>query len=33
MVVTDKAKMSGYHKNIWFSKRAITNIVDLRNII
>ena len=25
MVVTHKEKMAGYHKNIWFSKRAITN--------
>ena len=25
--------MAGYHKNIWFSKRAITNIIALRNII
>ena len=24
MVVTHKEKMSGYHKNIWFSKRAET---------
>ena len=32
MVVTHKAKMAGYNKNIWFRKRAITNIIDLRNI-
>ena len=33
MVVTHKAKMAGYHKNIWFSKRSITNIIALSNII
>ena len=33
MVVAHKAKMAGYHKNIWFSKRAITNIIALRNVI
>ena len=33
MLVTHKAKMAGYHKNIYFSKRAITNIIALRNII
>ena len=33
MVVTHKAKIVGYHKNIWFNKRAITNIIALRNII
>jgi hypothetical protein len=31
MVVTRKAKMPGYHKTIWFSKRAITNIIALRD--
>ena len=25
--------MAAYHKNIWFSKRAITNIISLINII
>ena len=25
--------MAGYHKNIWFSKKAITNIIALSNII
>ena len=33
MVVTHKAKMAGYNKNIWFRKRAITNIIDLGKII
>ena len=33
MVVTHKAKMAGYHKNIWFSKRSITNIIALSNVI
>ena len=33
MLVTHKAKMAGYHKNIWFSKRSITNIIALSNVI
>ena len=33
MAVTHKAKMAGYHKNIWFRKRAITNIITLSKII
>ena len=33
MVVTHKAKMAGYHKTIWFSKRSITNIIALINVI
>ena len=33
MVVTQKEKMAGYHKSIWFSKRAIANIVDFSNVI
>ena len=33
MEVTHKENMAGYHKNIWFSKRAITNIIALINII
>ena len=33
MVVTHKAKMAGYNKNIWFRKRAITNIIYLGKII
>ena len=33
MVVTNKAKMAGYSINIWFSNRAITNIIALINII
>ena len=33
MLVTHKAKMPGYHKNVWFSKKAIANIVALSNLI
>ena len=33
MVVTHKSKMAGYHRNILFSKRAITNIIALRKSI
>jgi hypothetical protein len=33
MVVTRKATMEGYNKNVWFSTRAITNIIALRNLI
>ena len=33
MLLTHKAKIAGYHKNVWFNKRAITNIIDLSNII
>ena len=33
VVGNHKEKMAGYHKNIWFSKRAITNIIALSNII
>jgi hypothetical protein len=33
MVVTRNATMSGYNKPVWFSTRAITNIIDLRNLI
>ena len=33
MVVRRKAKINGYHKNVWFSKRAITNILALSNLI
>ena len=33
MLLTHKAKIAGYHKKIWFSKRAITNITALSNII
>jgi hypothetical protein len=29
MTVTHKATMPGYHKDVWFSKRAITNIIAL----
>jgi hypothetical protein len=33
MVVTRKAYMAGYHKTVWFSKKAITNIIAIRNLI
>jgi hypothetical protein len=33
MVVTRKATMEGYNKTVWFSTRAITNIIALQNLI
>jgi hypothetical protein len=33
MVVTRKATMEGYNKTVWFSTRAITNIIVLHNLI
>jgi hypothetical protein len=33
MVVTWKATMHGYNKDVWFSTRAITNIISLSNLI
>jgi hypothetical protein len=33
MVVTWKATMMGYIKDVWFSTRAITNIIALSNLI
>jgi hypothetical protein len=33
MVVTQKATMEGYNKTVWFSTRAITNIIALCNLI
>jgi hypothetical protein len=33
MVVTRKATMEGYKKTVWFTNRAITNIIALRNLI
>jgi hypothetical protein len=33
MVVSQKASIPGYHNNVWFSKRAITNIIALKNLI
>jgi hypothetical protein len=33
MVVTPKATMPGNKNNFWFSTRAITNIISLRNLI
>ena len=31
--VTEKAILNGYHDNVWFSNKAITNIIALCNII
>jgi hypothetical protein len=33
VVVTRKATTPGYNKDVWFSTRAITNIIDLTNLI
>jgi hypothetical protein len=33
MLVTHKAYMVGYHNNVWFSKKAITTIIALHNLI
>jgi hypothetical protein len=33
MVVTRKATMMGYNKDVWFITRAITNIIALSNLI
>jgi hypothetical protein len=33
MMVSHKAKMKGYNKDVWFSKDAITNIIALSNLI
>jgi hypothetical protein len=33
IVVTQKTTMSGYNKDVWFSTRAITNIIALSNLI
>jgi hypothetical protein len=33
MIVTRKATMPGYNKDVWFSTRAITNIIALSNLI
>jgi hypothetical protein len=33
MVVTWKATIPGYNKDVWFSTRAITNIIALSNLI
>jgi hypothetical protein len=32
MVVTQKAPMPGYNKDVWFSKKVITNIIALGNL-
>ena len=33
MLVMHKAMMPGYHTDMWFDKKAITNILALRNVI
>jgi uncharacterized protein YodC (DUF2158 family) len=33
MTVTHKAQMAGYHAHGWYDKKAITNILALRNVI
>jgi uncharacterized protein YodC (DUF2158 family) len=33
MVVSQKAKVAGYHTHVWYSKEAITNILALSNVI
>jgi hypothetical protein len=33
MLVSQKASIPGYTKRVWFSSRAITNIVALSNLI
>jgi hypothetical protein len=33
MTVSRKATLPGYNKSVWFSTRAITNIIALRNLI
>jgi hypothetical protein len=33
MAVSHKATLQGYNKSVWFSTRAITNIIALRNLI
>jgi hypothetical protein len=33
MVVTWKATIPGYNKDVWFITRAITNIIALSNLI
>ena len=33
MIVKLTATVKGYHKNVWYSEKAITNIVSLSNVI
>jgi hypothetical protein len=33
MRIKQKATIDGYHKDVWFSKHAITNIIALKNLI
>ena len=33
MVVSKKARVPGYNNDVWFSEKAITNIISLKNLI
>jgi hypothetical protein len=33
MIVKQEATVKGYHKNVWYIEKAITNIVALSNVI
>jgi hypothetical protein len=33
MTVNHQAKMKGYHMHVWYSEKAITNILALSNVI
>ncbi len=33
MTVRHKAKIAGYDQQVWFDKKAITNIISLKNLI
>ncbi len=33
MTTNLQAELPGYHANVWFSKKAITNIILLKNLI
>jgi hypothetical protein len=33
MTVNHKAKMAGYHRDVWYNKKAITDILALSNVI
>jgi len=33
MTITHKAKVAGYHAHVWYDKKAITNILSLKNVI
>ena len=33
MIVTKKARVAGYHTDVWYNRSAITNILTLKNVI